>query len=196
MPIALISDIHSNLPALEATLAAIDAAGLETIWCLGDIVGYGAEPDACASLVADRCDVCLAGNHDLAVLGEIEVTAFSPSAAEGVRWTRDNCAPRTLEFLRGLKPIDEGREVGLYHASPRDPIWEYVLELDDAAECLAMQKQRVCCIGHSHIALHFSVPVIPGVRSCNTTSTAHDEEVIPTDVVLQRPDPTLLITTR
>jgi diadenosine tetraphosphatase ApaH/serine/threonine PP2A family protein phosphatase len=158
MRLALISDIHSNLPALEATLVAIDAAGLETIWCLGDVVGYGADPDACAALVAERCELCLAGNHDLAVLGEIEVEAFSPSAAEGVKWTRDNCAPRTLEFLRGLEPADEGREVGLYHASPRDPIWEYVLELDDAAECLAIQRRRVSLIGHSHIALHFSTP--------------------------------------
>jgi predicted phosphodiesterase len=162
MRIAVISDIHSNLPALEATLAAIEAAGIEEVWCLGDIVGYGADPDACARLVAERCAVCLAGNHDLAVLGGIPVEAFAPSAKEAVLWTRKSCAPETLDFLRKLKPSDEGREVGLYHASPRDPIWEYVLALDDAAECIAMQTRRVSLIGHSHVALYFTAPEAEG----------------------------------
>ena len=79
--LAVISDIHANLPALEAVLAAIDEAGVEEIWCLGDVVGYGAEPDACTELVRERCDVCLVGNHDLAVLGELDIAAFSETAA-------------------------------------------------------------------------------------------------------------------
>ncbi len=91
----MISDIHANLPALEAVLAAIDAAGVEEIWCLGDVVGYGAEPDACADLVRERCSLCLVGNHDLAVLGVLDASAFSEAAAEAVAWTRDNVADRT-----------------------------------------------------------------------------------------------------
>ena len=158
MRLALVTDIHGNLPAFEATLEAIEAAGIETIWCLGDVVGYGADPDACADLVAERCEICLAGNHDLAVLGEIEVAAFSPSAAEAVSWTRDNCAPWTLDFLRSLKPAQERDGLGLYHASPRDPIWEYVLTLKVAGECLSAQAQRITFVGHSHVALHFSTP--------------------------------------
>lgn len=158
MRLAIISDIHGNLPALEAVLAAIDDSDAEEVWCLGDVVGYGAQPDECARLVSERCALSLVGNHDLAVLGEIEVSAFSPSAADAVNWTRANAAPETLEFLRGLEPKDEGREVALYHASPRDPVWEYVLWLDQAAECIAAQSARVSLIGHSHVALFFVEP--------------------------------------
>ncbi len=158
MRLGVISDIHSNLPALEAVLAAVDEAGVDELWCLGDVVGYGAQPDECAKLVSERCALSLVGNHDLAVLGELEVSAFSPSAAEAVTWTKRNVAPETLEFLRGLEPADETREVGLYHASPRDPVWEYVLWVDQAEECLAVQSGRVSLIGHSHVALFFVAP--------------------------------------
>ena len=156
--LAILSDIHANLPALEAVLADVEGAGLKEMWCLGDVVGYGANPDECASLVAERCELCLVGNHDLAVLGELDDSSFSPAAAAAVRWTRETAKPETIEFLRGLKPADEGREVALYHASPRDPVWEYVLWPDQAAECIAVQAARVSLIGHSHVALFFVVP--------------------------------------
>ena len=158
MVLAMISDIHANLPALEAVLADIEAAGVDETWCLGDVVGYGAQPDECATLVAERCALCLVGNHDLAVLGELDVASFSPAAAAAVRWTRDCADPKTLDFLRGLEPADESREVALYHASPRDPVWEYVLWPDQAAECIGVQAARVSLIGHSHVALFFVMP--------------------------------------
>src|SRR5215211_4340391 len=150
MRLAILSDIHANLPALEAVLADVEDAGVGELWCLGDVVGYGAQPDECTSLVSERCALSLVGNHDLAVLDDIEVSAFSPSAAEAVTWTKGNAAPETLEFLRGLEPADESREVALYHASPRDPVWEYVLWPDQAAECIGVQASRVSLIGHSH----------------------------------------------
>jgi predicted phosphodiesterase len=156
--LAIISDIHSNLPALEAVLESCEQAGLERVWCLGDVVGYGAHPDECAQVVSQRCELSLVGNHDLAVLGELEVSAFSAPAAAAVEWTRSNSAPETLEFLRALEPSDESREVGLYHASPRDPVWEYVLWMDQAAECIELQSARVSLIGHSHVALFFVAP--------------------------------------
>ena len=155
MRLAILSDIHANLPALEAVLADIEGAGLAELWCLGDVVGYGAQPDECAGLVKERCDLCLVGNHDLAVLGELDVSAFSPAAAAAVRWTQETADPATLDFLRGLEPADETRDVALYHASPRDPVWEYVLWPDQAAECIAIQAARVSLIGHSHVALFF-----------------------------------------
>jgi predicted phosphodiesterase len=127
MRTAILSDIHANLPAFEAVLAEVEKAGPDEVWCLGDVVGYGAQPDDCAKLAAERCDLCLAGNHDLAVLGDLDISSFSPAAASAVRWTRSAASEETLEFLRGLEPADESREVGLYHASPRDPVWEYVL---------------------------------------------------------------------
>ncbi len=158
MRVGIISDIHANLPALEAVLADIERAGVDAIWCLGDVVGYGAQPDECSALVAERCELCLVGNHDLAVLGELDVSAFSPAAAAAVRWTSEVAKPETLDFLRGLEPSDETRAVALYHASPRDPVWEYVLWPDQAAECIGIQASRVSLVGHSHVALFFVMP--------------------------------------
>jgi predicted phosphodiesterase len=158
MRLAFISDIHANLPALEAVLADVEGTDPDELWCLGDVVGYGAQPDECATLVAERCALCLVGNHDLAVLGELDVSAFSPAAAAAVEWTREVAKPSTIEFLAGLKPADESHEVALYHASPRDPVWEYVLWPDQAAECIGLQAARVSLIGHSHVALFFVMP--------------------------------------
>jgi predicted phosphodiesterase len=157
MRLAIISDIHANLPALEAVLGAVAQSGVDEMWCLGDVVGYGAEPDQCASLVAERCALCLVGNHDLAVLDELDISTFSPAAAAAVRWTREVADPQTLEFLSGLDPADTTHDVALYHASPRDPVWEYVLWPDQAAECIRVQESRVSLIGHSHVALFFTL---------------------------------------
>jgi diadenosine tetraphosphatase ApaH/serine/threonine PP2A family protein phosphatase len=156
--VAVISDIHANRPALEAVLGAIGEAGVEELWCLGDLVGYGAEPDRCTEIVRERCDVSLSGNHDLAVLGEIEVTTFSDTARAAVEWTQGVATAETLEFLRGLSPHGSRADVGLFHASPRDPIWEYVLSLDQAEAGLDAMEERVGLIGHSHIALFFTRP--------------------------------------
>jgi predicted phosphodiesterase len=154
--VAAITDIHSNLPALEAVLAAIDQVGVDEIWCLGDVVGYGADPDACTELVRERCAVCLVGNHDLAVLGALDVASFSEAAAAAVWWTRENAAARTLELLRDLEPSDRRERIALAHASPRDPIWEYVLSAEQADACLDAQPDRIGLIGHSHVSLFFT----------------------------------------
>src|SRR5919106_476483 len=111
MRIAITSDIHANLPALEAVLEAISETEADEIWCLGDVVGYGAQPDECARLVAERCAICLVGNHDLAVLGELDISSFSPAAAAAVRWTQGIAKDSTLDFLRGLEPADENHDV-------------------------------------------------------------------------------------
>jgi len=157
MRLALISDIHSNLPALEAVLDDVEGAGIERVWCLGDVVGYGAQPNECTALVAERCEVCLVGNHDLAALEELDISTFSPAASSAVRWTREAMSDETRAFLAGLEPADEGRDVGLYHASPRDPVWEYVLWPDQAAQCIRAQAKRVSFVGHSHVALFFAL---------------------------------------
>ncbi len=158
MRVAVVSDIHSNLPAFEAVLEAVEAAGIERIWCLGDLVGYGADPDACTTLVRERCEVSLVGNHDLAVLGELDVSSFSPTAKAAVEWTRANAEPATTEFLAGLTPALEHEGFGLFHASPRDPVWEYVLSIDQAEAGLDAQRERIGLIGHSHVALFFTRP--------------------------------------
>jgi diadenosine tetraphosphatase ApaH/serine/threonine PP2A family protein phosphatase len=155
MRLAIISDIHANLPALEAVLEDTSGRDPDQIWCLGDVVGYGAQPDECTQLVSERCEICLVGNHDLAVLDELDPSTFAPAAAAAVRWTRERIDPSTAEFLGGLDPQSTDHEVAIYHASPRDPVWEYVLWPDQAAECIRAQAQRVSFIGHSHVALYF-----------------------------------------
>jgi len=154
--IALVSDIHGNLPAFEAVLAEIDSSDASAIWCLGDLVGYGAQPDECVELASERCDLCLAGNHDLGVLGSIDIADFSPPAATAALWTREQASADTLAFLSRLEPSVEGEAIGLYHASPRDPVWEYVLSTSQAAECMDEMGERVGAIGHSHVALRFT----------------------------------------
>ncbi len=159
--VAAITDIHANLPALEAVLDSIEAVGVEEIWCLGDVVGYGADPDACADLVRERCTLCLVGNHDLAVLGALDISAFSEAAAAAVAWTRERVTEGTLELLRELEPSGLRDGIALSHASPRDPVWEYVLSSEQADACLDAQGERIGLIGHSHVSLYFSRPAVP-----------------------------------
>jgi diadenosine tetraphosphatase ApaH/serine/threonine PP2A family protein phosphatase len=156
MRVLIVSDIHSNIVALETVLAA--AASFDALWCLGDTIGYGAEPDECADLVRERCQLCLVGNHDLAVLGARDVAAFSEAAAVAVAWTRENVAERTLALLRELEPSGEREGIALFHASPRDPVWEYVLSAEQADACLDVQPARISLIGHSHVSLFFVRP--------------------------------------
>jgi diadenosine tetraphosphatase ApaH/serine/threonine PP2A family protein phosphatase len=155
MRIALLSDVHGNLPAFEAVLSDVEEQAAEETWCLGDLVGYGAEPDGCVQLARDRCDLSLAGNHDLVVTGEIPISDFSASAAAAARWTQETISDGTMAYLKGLEPKDPEREPALYHASPRDPVWEYVLSTWQADECFDLMDARVAAVGHSHVALWF-----------------------------------------
>jgi predicted phosphodiesterase len=156
MLVAIVSDIHGNRQAFEAALEAIEASECEEMWCLGDLVGYGAEPDACVELARQHASICLAGNHDLGVTGALALEQFSRGAALAAKWTQETITPQTREYLDQLEPLNLDEQVGLYHASPRDPIWEYVLSALQADLCLDSQSQRVCLIGHSHVALSFS----------------------------------------
>jgi predicted phosphodiesterase len=156
--IAVISDIHSNLPALNAVLDDVGRRDPDEVWCLGDIVGYGAQPDECASLVSEVVERCLAGNHDLVVRGDIDIGYFAMSAGAAARWTVKVINDDTREFLRPLAPLGQSAGIGLFHASPRDPVWEYVLSVRQASDCLDAQSQRICLIGHSHVACYFTRP--------------------------------------
>jgi predicted phosphodiesterase len=156
MKVAVISDIHGNRQAFESVLDAVAQSDADELWCLGDLVGYGADPDACVELARRHAAVCLAGNHDLAAIGAVPLAAFSRGAGISVQWTREVMHPANLEFLAGLRPQGQESTVGLYHASPRDPVWEYVLSALLAGLCLDEQRERVCLIGHSHVALAFA----------------------------------------
>jgi predicted phosphodiesterase len=173
MRIAVISDIHGNRHALEAVLDQVAASECRELWCLGDLVGYGADPDACVDLVREHAAVCLAGNHDLGVTGVIPLEQFSRGASLAATWTRETIQPETREFLEGLRPERLQEAVGLYHASPRDPIWEYVLSPLQAELCLDAQQHRIALIGHSHVALSFSR--LPGAAATGETRDADYE---------------------
>ena len=136
-------------------LGSIDQDAPDELWCLGDLVGYGPRPNRCCAVVAERADVCLIGNHDLAALGRLDFDIFSPEAAESARWTADVLEPDTRAFLEPLLPQSEREAVGLFHASPRDPVWEYVLSPGIAYAGLASTPQGLVLVGHSHIALDF-----------------------------------------
>ncbi len=156
MLVAVLSDIHGNRHALEAVLEHARAEGAEELWCLGDVVGYGADPGACIALVREHAAICLAGNHDLAVTGELSLEEFSRGAALAARWTQEALGPDEVAWLRGLSPQGmAGDDVGLFHASPRDPVWEYVLSALLAELCFEATDARVSLVGHSHVALAF-----------------------------------------
>jgi predicted phosphodiesterase len=154
--VAVVSDIHSNLHALEAVLEAIDADAPDELWCLGDLVGYGPRPNECCAIVEERADVCLAGNHDLAVLGTIDLEEFHGDAALAARLNRDALTGESRTFLSGLAPAGEAHGVALYHGSARDPVWEYVLSDEAAHTTLALASASLVLVGHSHVALRFN----------------------------------------
>src|SRR5437764_801628 len=154
--IALISDVHANLPAFRAVLDDVAETGVDETWCLGDLVGYGAQPDECTALAREACDVCLVGNHDLVVLGKLDISTFSLNAALAARWTQEQISAEAVDFMGELEPSNNDREIGLFHASPRDPVWEYVLSTLQADACIDAMDARVGAIGHSHVALFFT----------------------------------------
>jgi diadenosine tetraphosphatase ApaH/serine/threonine PP2A family protein phosphatase len=155
MRVAVISDIHGNLHALDAAIAALEAEQPDAIWCLGDLVGYGPRPNECCSRVAGLVDLCLIGNHDLGVLDLISLEEFSHEAAESARWTQDVLGDEARSYLSGLSPGAELPQAGaeLYHASPRDPVWEYVLDAGSMRAALEDTVQPLIMVGHSHVPL-------------------------------------------
>jgi predicted phosphodiesterase len=157
MRVAVVSDIHSNLHALEAVLAAIDAESPDELWCLGDLVGYGPRPNECCAAIADRADVCLAGNHDLAVRGTIDLAEFGGEAGVAATWTREVLEPEAQELLDRLEPQGTAHGVALYHGSARDPIWEYVLVDEAAFVTIVLADVPLVLVGHSHVALQIAL---------------------------------------
>ena len=153
MRVAVISDIHANLHALEAVLAALEEEPHDALWCLGDLVGYGPRPNECCALVRERADLCLVGNHDLVVLGTLSADDFNPEAAAAAQWTSAELSADSRTFLSKLSPTAEEEGVELFHASARDPVWEYVLTFESALATLELTTAPLLLVGHSHVAL-------------------------------------------
>ncbi|HKG44421.1 MAG TPA: metallophosphoesterase family protein [Gaiellaceae bacterium] len=153
MRVAVISDVHANWHALAAVLEAIEHEEADELWCLGDLVGYGPRPNPCCAAIEHRAAICLAGNHDLGVLGEIDLAEFTGDAVEAARWTRGVLAEASRAFLQARSPSGTRNGVELFHASPRDPVWEYVLTAEAAGAAFARSEARVVLVGHSHVPL-------------------------------------------
>jgi diadenosine tetraphosphatase ApaH/serine/threonine PP2A family protein phosphatase len=158
MRILLVSDIHSNLAALDAVIK--DAGHFDRIWCLGDVVGYGPQPNECIERLRTFDLVCLAGNHDLAVVDKQSLDDFSPDAREAAFWTRDRLAAvhcRWLETLPGMAVMAK-YDITLVHASPREPVWEYMIDTQIAGACFDAVETPVGLNGHTHIPIIFRKP--------------------------------------
>jgi diadenosine tetraphosphatase ApaH/serine/threonine PP2A family protein phosphatase len=134
-------------------LADVDAARVDAVWCLGDTVGYGPRPNECCEIVEALADLCLVGNHDLVVLGELAVSDFNDEAAAAATWTAEVLTPESRAFLAGLKPLAALDGVEVFHASARDPVWEYVLTEEAARATFELTEAPVVLVGHSHVAL-------------------------------------------
>ena len=155
MRVAVVSDLHSNLEALDAVLAAADGFDCERLLVLGDLVGYGADPDAVIARLADRNAVAIAGNHDLAAVGRFDATWFNEVAAAAIAWTGETMASETRSFLTALEPRRDEPDALLVHGSVRDPAAEYLLAIPDAEASFRLAPFDVAFFGHTHLPTVF-----------------------------------------
>lgn len=154
MRVLIISDIHANLTAFEAVLA--DAANQwDKIWCLGDLIGYGPDPNECVALLRQFDHISLSGNHDWAVLDKLDIGTFNTEAQVAIRWTRDTITAETSDYLNELPPMLVDGDFTLAHASPRQPVWEYILDPLTAALNFDFFATPYCLVGHTHVPVWF-----------------------------------------
>jgi putative phosphoesterase len=155
--IAIISDIHSNLEALQAVLENIKEKDVEKIFCLGDVVGYGADPNECVALVRKHCETTLLGNHDNAAVDLSLTKSFTTNARIAAEWTSKNLSGESRQFLRSLPFSSKLLDVMFVHSSPFQPEeWHYVLSVIDVVPALRSFAEPICFIGHTHVPLIYS----------------------------------------
>lgn len=156
MQIALISDIHSNQVALEAILDTLPP--YDQLWCLGDTIGYGPRPNECLAHMRDLGTFVLTGNHDLASLGEVSLADFNSLARQANQWNNRQLQPELRAYLRERPAtVTTDQDATLAHASPRDPIWEYILDVETAIKNLEHFQTRICFVGHTHVPMIFAL---------------------------------------
>ncbi|MCE2488734.1 MAG: metallophosphoesterase family protein [Anaerolineae bacterium] len=149
MRILVISDIHANLDAFDAVLQ--DANGQwDYVWCLGDVVGYGPDPNECVERLRELPHLCLAGNHDWAALGRLDLNSFNPEARHAVGWTSGALSGNSRVWLEALQTTFVAGDFTLAHGSPREPVWEYIFEASVAAQNFPHFETPFCLVGHTH----------------------------------------------
>lgn len=149
----LVSDIHGNLQALEAVLQ--DAPPGLPVWCLGDLVGYGPNPNECIELLRSLDHECIVGNHDWAAMNKVDLDDFNPDAKQAVQWTQAQLTPSSSAYLASLPTSLVKGEFTLVHGSPREPIWEYILYPPTACTNFAYLETPHCLVGHTHVPIKF-----------------------------------------
>lgn len=154
MRIAIISDIHANLEALEAVLADIDTQRVDEVVCLGDVVGYGVNPNECLELVKSRCPIVLLGNHDAAAVGMLSTHHFNIHAKIAIEWTTENLTKPGKAWLQALPLRKVNQGFTYVHATPYEPnMWYYITSLEEAAFNFQFYETPICYIGHTHIPI-------------------------------------------
>jgi diadenosine tetraphosphatase ApaH/serine/threonine PP2A family protein phosphatase len=165
MVVAILSDIHGNLEALETAFRSIDGEAVDEVLCLGDIVGYGPNPNECVDRIRARCSHVLLGNHDAAAVGLTTIESFNAHARRAALWTRDRLRPESADYLRAL-PMDY-RTDAFYavHSSPNErEEWHYVVNQAIAEEAFLAFEDSICFLGHSHVPVYFRKGAGRGVR--------------------------------
>jgi diadenosine tetraphosphatase ApaH/serine/threonine PP2A family protein phosphatase len=154
MKVLVLSDVHANLPALEAVLAA--AGAVDAVWCMGDVIGYGPDPNQCIERLASLPNlVCMLGNHDAAAIGLIELSAFNREARQSILWTQEVLTEENQAFLQKLPQLTITENATLVHGSPRSPVWEYLLDSYNAYENFAHFQTPICFVGHTHVPIAY-----------------------------------------
>ncbi len=149
----VISDIHANLSALKAVLANVQH--FDEVWCLGDLVGYGPDPNDCIACLRELPLVCIAGNHDWGTVGRANLLVFHNDARQILYWTRNQLSSGNYAFLSDLSTTVEVNAYVLAHGSPRDPIWEYVIDAGTAKRNFLSSEFRLAFVGHTHVPVIF-----------------------------------------
>lgn len=156
MRYAILADIHSNLEALDAVLAAIDSERCDETYCLGDVVGYGADPKACLHRIRERGIITVAGNHDLGCIGKFDLSFFNSSAREAALYTIHKLDSSDLAYLATWPLTLETDDFALVHSSPRKPDhFEYLFTVSQAEEAFEEVRSNMTFIGHSHVPVIF-----------------------------------------
>lgn len=154
MRVLIISDIHANLTAFKAVLS--DAEGVwDKIWCLGDLIGYGPAPNECVALLREHDHISLSGNHDWAVLGKLDIKTFNYEAQAAIEWTQNEISVETRTYLEGLPSKSVHAPFTLAHGSPRQPVWEYILDPYTAVMNFSHFDTPYCLVGHTHVPILF-----------------------------------------
>jgi len=153
----IVSDIHANLAAFKAVLGD-PRAEHDLVICLGDLVGYGPDPDECVALARESCDVIVAGNHDLAATGRMDLSDFSNHARRAMEWTISHLSSNSRDALEKLPSTIHYENLLISHGSPADPVWGYILSLEDAVDAFSSFPDPICFFGHTHIPSAFIAP--------------------------------------